>query len=109
MLVAGLQPRTKAELRIAGFDLPGTWIHPPLEGVQTGDMVDRCSETSWTLSTANQGGCRMPFHEVSRMDARLEFVMLASVEGANVRSLSLRDQPDERLLNFTQPVFDKHR
>jgi transposase InsO family protein len=29
----------------------------------------------------------MPFHEGSRMDARLEFVMLASVEGANVRSL----------------------
>src|SRR6266436_633967 len=58
--------------------------------VQTGDMVDRCSETSWTLSTANQGGCRMPFHEVCRMDTRLEFVMLASVEGANVRKLCRR-------------------
>ena len=56
----------------------------PLVGVQTGDKVDGRSETSWTLSTANQGGCRMPFHEGSRMDARLEFVMLASVEGANV-------------------------
>jgi transposase InsO family protein len=32
----------------------------------------------------------MPFGEVSRMDARLEFVMLASVEGANVRSLCRR-------------------
>jgi len=32
----------------------------------------------------------MPFHEVSRMDARLEFVMLASVEGANVRGLCRR-------------------
>jgi transposase InsO family protein len=32
----------------------------------------------------------MPFHEVSRMDARLEFVMLASVEGANVRELCRR-------------------
>jgi transposase InsO family protein len=32
----------------------------------------------------------MPFHEVSRMDARLEFVMLVSVEGANVRSLCRR-------------------
>ena len=32
----------------------------------------------------------MPFREVSRMDARLEFVMLASVEGANVRSLCRR-------------------
>src|SRR6476659_3764189 len=53
-------------------------------------MVDGCSETSWTLSTANQGGCRMPFHEVSRMDARLEFVMLASAEGANVRRLCRR-------------------
>jgi transposase InsO family protein len=29
----------------------------------------------------------MPFHEVSRMDARLEFVMLASAEGGNVRQL----------------------
>lgn len=26
--------------------------------VQTGEKVDGCSETSWTLSTANQGGCR---------------------------------------------------
>ena len=32
----------------------------------------------------------MPFHEVSRMDARLEFVMLASEEGANVRRLCRR-------------------
>ncbi len=32
----------------------------------------------------------MPFREVSRMDARLEFVMLASVEGANVRHLCRR-------------------
>src|SRR4051812_7477113 len=65
--------------------------HSPLPlFVQTGDKVDRCSETSWTLPTANQGGCRMPFHEGSRMDARLEFVMLASVEGANVRSLCRR-------------------
>ena len=32
----------------------------------------------------------MPFHEVCRMDARLEFVMLASVEGANVRNLCRR-------------------
>ena len=32
----------------------------------------------------------MPFHEVSRMDARLEFVMLASEEGANVRQLCRR-------------------
>jgi len=32
----------------------------------------------------------MPFREVSRMDARLEFVMLASVEGANVRQLCRR-------------------
>ena len=72
---------------------------PSPRTVQTGDKVDRCSETSWTLSTANQGGCRMPFHEVSRMDARLEFVMLASVEGANVRKLCRRfgDQPDDRL------------
>src|SRR5260370_31690014 len=62
----------------------------PLVGVQTGDKVDGCSETSWTLSTANQGGCRMPFHEVCRMDTRLEFVMLASVEGANVRKLCRR-------------------
>src|SRR6478735_3711255 len=62
-------------------------------------MVDGCSETSWTLSTANQGGCRMPFREVSRMDARLEFVMLASVEGANIRQLCppLRHQPDDWL------------
>jgi transposase InsO family protein len=32
----------------------------------------------------------MPFHEVSRMDARLEFVMLATAEGANVRGLCRR-------------------
>jgi transposase InsO family protein len=32
----------------------------------------------------------MPFHEVSRMDARLEFVMLASVEGADIRQLCRR-------------------
>src|SRR6476620_6087549 len=32
----------------------------------------------------------MPFHEGSRMDARLEFVMLASVDGANVRKLCRR-------------------
>ena len=32
----------------------------------------------------------MPFHEGSRMDARLEFVMLAAAEGANVRSLCRR-------------------
>jgi transposase-like protein len=32
----------------------------------------------------------MPFHEGSRMDTRLEFVMLASVEGANVRQLCRR-------------------
>jgi transposase-like protein len=32
----------------------------------------------------------MPLREVSRMDARLEFVMLASVEGANVRHLCRR-------------------
>jgi transposase InsO family protein len=32
----------------------------------------------------------MPFREVCRMDTRLEFVMLASVEGANVRNLCRR-------------------
>ncbi len=32
----------------------------------------------------------MPFHEVSRMDARLEFVMLATAGGANVRQLCRR-------------------
>ncbi|WFU80060.1 IS481 family transposase [Bradyrhizobium sp. CIAT3101] len=32
----------------------------------------------------------MPFHEVSRMDARSEFVVLASDEGANVRQLCRR-------------------
>jgi transposase InsO family protein len=32
----------------------------------------------------------MPFHERSRMDARMEFVMLASKEGANVRGLCRR-------------------
>jgi transposase InsO family protein len=32
----------------------------------------------------------MPFHEACRMDTRLEFVMLASVEGANVRKLCRR-------------------
>jgi transposase InsO family protein len=32
----------------------------------------------------------MPFREVCRMDERLEFVMLASVEGANVRGLCRR-------------------
>ena len=32
----------------------------------------------------------MPFREVSRMDARLEFVMLGSAEGANVRQLCRR-------------------
>jgi transposase InsO family protein len=32
----------------------------------------------------------MPFREVCRMDTRLEFVMLASVEGANVRKLCRR-------------------
>ena len=32
----------------------------------------------------------MPFHEGSRMETRLEFVMLASVEGANVRKLCRR-------------------
>ncbi|WP_025032165.1 IS481 family transposase [Bradyrhizobium sp. DOA9] len=32
----------------------------------------------------------MPFREVSRMDARLEFVMLASEEGSNVRQLCRR-------------------
>jgi transposase-like protein len=32
----------------------------------------------------------MPFREVSRMDERLEFVMLASVNGANVRGLCRR-------------------
>src|SRR6185436_16843327 len=72
---------------------PGStaWLpSSPSRSVQTGDKVDRCSETSWTLSTANQGGCRMPFREVSRMDERLEFVMLASVNGANVRGLCRR-------------------
>ena len=41
----------------------------------------------------------MPFHEVSRMDARLEFVMLASVEGANVRRPvpSVRNESDDWL------------
>jgi transposase InsO family protein len=32
----------------------------------------------------------MPFHEAKRMDARLEFVMLAAAEGANVRELCRR-------------------
>ena len=32
----------------------------------------------------------MPFHEGSRMDARLEFVMLALVEGSNMRNLCRR-------------------
>lgn len=32
----------------------------------------------------------MPFHEVSAMDSRLEFVCLAGVDGANVRSLCRR-------------------
>ena len=32
----------------------------------------------------------MPFHEAKRMDTRLEFVMLASAEGANVRELCRR-------------------
>ncbi len=32
----------------------------------------------------------MPFREICRMDTRLEFVMLASVEGANVRKLCRR-------------------
>ena len=32
----------------------------------------------------------MPFREVSRMDERLEFVMLASTEGANIRGLCRR-------------------
>ncbi len=32
----------------------------------------------------------MPFREVSRMDARSEFVMLALEEGANVRQLCRR-------------------
>ena len=32
----------------------------------------------------------MPFREVSRMDAKLEFVRLASAEGANVRALCRR-------------------
>lgn len=32
----------------------------------------------------------MPFREVSRMDERLEFVMLASLEGANMRGLCRR-------------------
>jgi transposase-like protein len=32
----------------------------------------------------------MPFREVSRMDARLEFVMLASEEGTNLRQLCRR-------------------
>lgn len=32
----------------------------------------------------------MPFHEVSRMDAKMEFVMLASAEGANMRQLCRR-------------------
>lgn len=32
----------------------------------------------------------MPFREVSRMDERLDFVMLASVEGANIRGLCRR-------------------
>src|SRR5690242_5879781 len=62
----------------------------PSRSVQTGDMVDGCSETSWTLSTANQGGCRMPFREVSRMDECREFVMLAELEGVNFRGLCRR-------------------
>src|SRR5258707_5689891 len=70
----------------------------PSPTVQTGDKVDGRSETSWTLSTADQGGCRMPFHEVSRMDARLEFVMLAC-GGSRGSSIvpSVRHQPDDRL------------
>ena len=32
----------------------------------------------------------MPFREVSRMDEKLEFVMLASAEGSNFRSLCRR-------------------
>jgi transposase InsO family protein len=38
----------------------------------------------------SQGGQEMPFHEVSRMDAKLEFVCLAAAPGANVRMLCRR-------------------
>ena len=48
-----------------------------------GDIVD----TFESLST-EAVGCR--FSEVSRMDERLEFVMLATAEGANIRQLCRR-------------------
>ncbi|RWB35955.1 MAG: hypothetical protein EOS76_22210, partial [Mesorhizobium sp.] len=53
-------------------------------------MVDRRSETSWTLPDPWIGRDGMPFYEVSMMDQKREFVEFASREWANVRELCRR-------------------
>ncbi|TPK95907.1 helix-turn-helix domain-containing protein [Mesorhizobium sp. B2-4-12] len=53
-------------------------------------MVDRRSETSWTLPEHRIGRDGMPFCEVSAMAQKREFVMFALNEGANVRELCRR-------------------
>src|SRR5947208_13465253 len=53
-------------------------------------MVDRRSETLWTLPDHGIGRDGMPFREASGMDQRREFVMFSLSEGANVRELCRR-------------------
>src|SRR5689334_1345035 len=56
-------------------------------------MTDRCSETWWTHSGILADFTRrsvMPWKDVSLMALRLEFVTLATAEGANVRQLCRR-------------------
>ncbi len=61
--------------------------------VQPGDIPDRCSQTWLTpegMVFRLYWRPAMPFAEMSVMDQRLEFVRLASVEGANRRELCRR-------------------
>src|SRR6202008_1662800 len=60
--------------------------------VQTGDIVNRCSETWLTLLALGKAlwSCAMPWSEVSVMSLREEFVCLAGQEGSNLRELCRR-------------------
>src|ERR1700757_5365440 len=64
----------------------------PSMGVQTGDIVNRCSETWLTLLALGKAlwSCAMPWSEVSVMSLREEFVCLAGQEGSNLRELCRR-------------------
>ncbi len=58
----------------------------PLAPVQTGDMVDTCSGTSWTGISS----FTMPWKEMTMRQQREEFIALAKQEGVNRRELCRR-------------------